>query len=364
VIAQPLLFSAALALLPQSAEQKPPPAQAFEEKVTVSRVVVNVHAVDDRGSPITGLTERDFRVAVDNKLVVLESIEWVGPPEPGRGKSAPPAPAPPTPVSGSVEIALPQSEDSQRLMVFVFQWEIAGQKQAGFVQMQRQAREFVKTLEPADRVAVLLFGSRLWLKQDFTTDRRRLAAALERISKTAEDRTPDPSAGASLSMLLPEAEARSATSIEKALASLGGALRGVPGKKSLLLFGWGIGMWTPTFPGEVAGYVRKTPEYEPARQALTKAETSVFCLDVSDGRHTLSDGLQRVAWETGGLYVPTWDFPRFAMEKVGRTLVGHYVLVFRKPPGPAGFHTIDIGLAGRTGNVLHRRFYDDSRPSP
>jgi hypothetical protein len=52
------------------------------------------------------------------------------------------------------------------------------------------------------------------------------------------------------------------------------------------------------------------------------------------------------------------------MQKIERTLVGHYVLVFRKPPGPAGFHTIDVRLAGRVGNVLHRRFYDDSRLSP
>jgi VWFA-related protein len=356
----PLAAGLALSLLQQAPEQKP-----FEEKVTVSRVVVNVHVVDDRGAPITGLKESDFRVAVDNRLVVLESAEWVGPPESGRGKSASRAAPAPSPVPGpSVEIALPVSEDSRRLLVFVFQWEIAGQKQEGFVRMQKQAREFVKTLEPDDRVAVLLFGSRLWLKQDFTADRGKLDAALERISRTAEDRTPDPAAGVSLASLLPEAQARAATSIEKALASLGRALEPTVGKKSLLLFGWGIGKWTPTFRNEIAGYVRQTPEYEPAREALTKAETSVFCLDVSDGRHTLSDGLERVAYETGGLYVPTWDFPRFAMEKVGRTLVGHYVLVFRKPPGPAGFHTIDVRLAGRVGNVLHRRFYDDSRPSP
>lgn len=357
----PFAAGLALSILQQAAEQKP-----FEEKVTVSRVVVNVHVVDDRGVPITGLTERDFRVAVDDRLVVLESAEWVGPPEPGPARAGAQASAPrPSPVPGpAVEIALPVSEDSRRLMVFVFQWEIAGQKQDGFVRMQKQAREFVKTLDPADRVAVLLFGSRLWLKQDFTADRRRLDAALRRISRNAEDRTPDPAAGVSLASLLPEAEARSATSIEKALASLGRALEPIPGSKSLLLFGWGMGRWTPTFQNEIAGYVRQTPEYEPARQALTKAETSVFCLDVSDGRHTLSDGLERVAYETGGLYVPTWDFPRFAMEKVQRSLIGHYVLVFRKPPGPAGFHTIDITLAGRAGNVLHRRFYDDSRPSP
>lgn len=364
MIGSPVLLSLALALLSQAAPKPAPEQQTFEEQVTVSRVVVNVHAVDDRGNPITGLTERDFRVAVDNKLVVLESVEWVGPPASGRAKTAAPSPTPAPAVPGTVEVQLPPSDDSQRLMVMVFQWEIAGQKQDGFVRMQRQAREFVRNLEPADRVAVLLFGSRIWLKRDFTSDRRSIDAALAGISKAAEDRTPDPAAGISLAALLPESEARSATSIEKALASVGRALGTVPGKKSLLLFGWGIGVWKATFPGEIAGYVRQRPEYEPAREALTKSETSVFCLDVSGGSHTLADGLQRVAFETGGLYVPTWDFPRFAMEKVERTLVGHYVLVFRKPPGPAGFHTIEIQLAGRSGNVLHRRFFDDSRASP
>ena len=82
-------------------------------------------------------------------------------------------------------------------------------------------------------------------------------------------------------------------------------------------------------------------------------------LDVSAGGHGLSEGLERVAFDTGGFYVPAWDFPGFAMRKVERALTGHYVLVFRKPPGRPGRHTVAIRLAGRTGNVFHRRFYED-----
>jgi hypothetical protein len=34
-------------------------------------------------------------------------------------------------------------------------------------------------------------------------------------------------------------------------------------------------------------------------------------------------------------------------------------LVFRKPSGPPGRHSIDIRLSGHAGNVFHRRSYED-----
>jgi VWFA-related protein len=349
----PLLF----ALPVQGATQERP----YEERVFVERVVVNVHVVDNLGRPIPGLTASDFRVAVDGKPVPLESVEWVptaGPPADGARAVGAPALVPPLVLSETAAGTAPPDGDG-RLIVVLFQWEIAGQKQEGFVRMQRQALDFARALGPRDRVAVLLFGSRLWLQQDFTRDRGRIEAGLGEILRTAENRARDPDSDVSLADRLTEEDARSATTIEKALAAVGRALEPIAGKKSLLLFGWGIGKWSPTFRNELAGYVRQTPDYEPARQVLSKAETSVFCLDVSNGAHGLAAGLERVAFDTGGFYVPTWDFPQFAMRKVERALTGHYVLVFRKLPAPPGRHSIEIRLAGRAGNVFHRRSYED-----
>lgn len=137
--------------------------------------------------------------------------------------------------------------------------------------------------------------------------------------------------------------------METALLALGLALQPLAGMKSLLLFGSQIGMWT----GHTTTY------YELGRRALGEAGVSVFCLDISDGEHRLAWTLQRLADETGGLYMPTYEFPGFAMRTVERALSGYYVLVFRKPPGSPGEHTIRIRLAHREGTVRHRRFYDD-----
>jgi hypothetical protein len=247
-----------------------------------------------------------------------------------------------------------------RLIVILFQWEISGQKQEGFLRMQRQALDFVRGIESGDSVAVLLFSSRLWLRQDFTADERKLEAALRGILRSDENRTPDPASDVSLLKGLTAEEASSSQSIEKALLAIGHALAPLPGKKSMLLLGWGIGKWTPTFRNQRDGYVRQTVDYGPARKALVRAEVSVFCLDVSDGSHPLAAGLERVAWDTGGFYVPTNLFPEFAMRKVERALSGHYILVFVKPASHSGEHRIEIHLASRTGTVFCRGSYEDT----
>ena len=133
--------------------QEPP----VQEHVTVNLVELTVHASDPSGEPVRDLKASDFRVLVDGAAVEIESLEWSGTLE-TEGVPAPTAPG--------------------RLMVLMFQWEIQAQKAEGHMRMSRQALEFVDTLEPGDRVAVLAFGSRLWLRQDFTSDHALLRSAI------------------------------------------------------------------------------------------------------------------------------------------------------------------------------------------
>ena len=82
-------------------------------------------------------------------------------------------------------------------------------------------------------------------------------------------------------------------------------------------------------------------------------------LDVSGGHHTLAAGLERLSFETGGYYLPTWDFPRWAMKTAASAIKGHYVLVFRPPSLPErGFH--EIRIEGPSGvKLLYRQGYED-----
>jgi hypothetical protein len=127
------------------------------------------------------------------------------------------------------------------------------------------------------------------------------------------------------------------------------------------LFGWGVGVWQPTFRNQQTGFVRNAPEYDPARRALNDSDTAVFCLDISDGDHGLAAGLERVAFDTGGFYWPTYLFPELAIDRVTKALRGYYSLVIIKPQSQGGRHSISVRV--RTGQarsiVLHRSSYDD-----
>jgi hypothetical protein len=130
-------------------------------------------------------------------------------------------------------------------------------------------------------------------------------------------------------------------------------MKELPGSKSLVLFGWGMGRWSPG----IGVFLER--DYGPARQALIEGRVTVFALDVTNADyHTLEVGLEQVAEDTGGFYAKTHLFPGQALARLERALAGHYVLTFARPPLPRGEHDIDVGLVGRKGTVLARRSYD------
>ena len=51
--------------------------QTYQERVNVSRIVVDARVVDGAGAPIKGLTIPDFEVKINGKTAGIDSIEWV-----------------------------------------------------------------------------------------------------------------------------------------------------------------------------------------------------------------------------------------------------------------------------------------------
>ena len=73
-------------------------------------------------------------------------------------------------------------------------------------------------------------------------------------------------------------------------------------------------------------------DYDRAVEALAAADTSVFSLDITQAdRHSLEEGLQQLADDTGGLYIRSYLFPELSVEKLGRVLTGHYELTVIPP---------------------------------
>jgi hypothetical protein len=102
------------------------------------------------------------------------------------------------------------------------------------------------------------------------------------------------------------------------------------------------------------------PSYDKARDALLAARVTVFAIDVTQADyHSLQEGLETVAEDTGGFYASSFLFPGVAMQHLERALTGHYVLVVENPLKRPGRHRLDVDLVGRRGQVFARRTFVD-----
>jgi VWFA-related protein len=313
------------------------------ERVEVERVMIDARVIG-RGDPRPDLKPADFRVRVDGRVVPLESVQWTSgatpyaeglPGEPARPVGAPRVPP-------------------GRLIVFFFQKDLQPSRTPGLMRMIHEASRMLDTLHPGDLVSVVSFDSHLKLWTDFTDDRVALRRAIEH-EVLFQDRPPGIVEGAfpSLASAFDPTAAFHAGTPEKGLLVLAEALRALPGAKTMAYFGWGLGRLTPLG-------VRMEADYGPAAAALLDARTTVFTLDVTEAdSHSLEVGLQQVAFDTGGFYARTHDFSATAMKRLRRALMGHYVLVFERPPLPRGAHRVEVDLVGVPGEVFAKSQYVD-----
>ncbi|MBZ5588571.1 MAG: VWA domain-containing protein [Acidobacteriia bacterium] len=343
-----LKFSIGLACA--AAVQSPPlPAQQMrvQDHVEVHRVLVDARVVDRRGDPVTSLSPNDFRVFIDRRPTTVKSLEWVEGTEPFAEGLTPEQAA----ESGA------QTAPPGRLVVFFFQSDFAPARLTGLMHMKARAIRFLATLQPSDRVAVLSFDSHLELRQDFTADRERLTAAIHRsIRFGGEDNVP-PSPFPSLVPFFDRDAAKRAASPETGLLVVARALEKLPGSKSLVFFGWGLGHLSGDSTMRTVTMGR---DYAPARAALVRGRVSVFAIDVTDADfHDLEVGLRQVAEDTGGFYAKTNLFPGQAMTRVEGALAGYYVLEVEALRGPHGYHTISVEVVGTNWTVLAKPGYED-----
>jgi len=219
------------------------------------------------------------------------------------------------------------------------------------MRMLISSRNFLASLTPADRVAVLSFDSHLKIWTDFTNDRAVLDPILQRGVLLQRPRPLIPSTGPSLLDRLDQERGRRTYGIEEALQRIGEALEPLPGSKSLVLVGHGMGRFGRNGVSMEAGY-------DAARRALVAARTSVFSLDVTEADyHSLEVGLELVSYQTGGFYAKTHLLPDLAMRQLAGALAGYYVLFVVKPQESRASHDIEVRLTQRKGMVLARSSY-------
>ena len=324
---------------------------AVSEQAFVERVVVDAHVTGPDGNPIPNLTPADFRVRVDGRPVTLESVDWL---PAGAAEIESVAPEE-TASSERVDNRLAEAPPG-RLIVMFFQTNYEPSRLIGLIRMATQARRFLETMLPTDRVAVASYDSHLKLRQDFTDDRDKIVRAINASLRTGREPEPDPESRPALARHLDRRAARKASTPERALALLAEALAPIPGGKSMLYFGWGLG----TVGGLGGPNLSEVNAWRSALKGMAVARVNVFSLDVTDADyHSLEVYLEQLSDLTGGRYEKTNVFPGLAMERVERAISGRYVLVFVKPRTSRGTHEIRVELVGRKGRVSARQYYQD-----
>jgi VWFA-related protein len=324
--------------------------QQYQEKIVVERILIDARVTDSQGNPITGLKPADFRVRIDGKPAIVESADWI--PETAAARELADIDKPPAEVNTSMDVPAPRG----RLFVFFFQTDFArnAARVGGQMDILQRIDDFLDFLEPDDRVAVLSFDSHLKFRLDFTGNKHEIAAAMNDAILINQPNTPPVVPMPSLRSHLDPKAMKDAADSSQALLLIGNALRPIPGPKSLLLFGWGMG----TLSG---GRVWMDRSYPAARQALEGARVSVFSLDFTQAdAHSLEVGLGKVSADTGGFYAKTFRFPTIAIERLQKTLAGHYELEVRKPDTKIrGLHTIEVDVDRRGAEVMARTTYVD-----
>lgn len=329
-----------LLLLAASLAQDSTPRAVLDEVVAVERVMVDVRVIDG-GRVVRGLGPDSFHVRIDGGPAEVVSATWVS----ASG-------AEPHAARRASETLRLSSLVRGRLVVLFFQKDLHPTRTGGFLLLLKESRRLIERLGPADRVAILSFDTHLKLWRDFTADVESLDEALSSdVIFKGRTRYVEPGPDPSLAAWLSLEDSRRAATPEAALRLVAEALGEVPGTKTLLFLGHGLG-------GPTGLHGASRGDYGVALRALMEANVAVFTLDVTDAdHHTLETGLQDIARETGGFYARAHAFSRQAMGRVEKALEGHYVLEVAHPGGSPGRHDIDVDLAGTTGRVLARKAY-------
>ncbi len=338
----PFVLIALLTMAPQE--------QQYQERITVERILIDARVTDSYGNPITSLKPDNFRVRIDGKPSKVESVDWI--PETAAARELAEIDRPPAEVNTTLNVPAPRG----RLFVFFFQTDFARHPSRVLGQMDILQRidSFLDFLEPDDRVAILSFDSHLKFRLDFSDNKAQIAAAMNDAILINEPNTPPIVPMPSLRSRLDPAAMKKAATPDDALLILGNALRPIPGPKSMIFFSWGMGRYS-------GGRVYMEHGYAAARQALEGARVSVFSLDFTQAdAHSLAVGLGKVAEDTGGFYASTFRFPAIAIERLHKTLAGHYELEVRKPDTRIrGLHTIEVDVDRRGAEVMARSTYVD-----
>jgi VWFA-related protein len=312
----------------------------YAETITVRRLLVDARVTTLEGEPVRPLGPEDFTVRIGGRRATVESAEWID-----DEAGAPIADILPPESHASLPVRRPAG----RTLILFIQTDFGRNEQRlkGQMSFNHRLVELVESLPPGDRVAVFSFDSHLKFRSDLTTDRKAAVDAIRESLRIDQPPPPPLVPSPSLASRLDRDAMRRTTSSEAALLHLAQALSRIEGPKSLLLAGWGLGE-------RAGGVVNMKRQWTAARAALDAARVSIFALDTTlADYHDLEHGMKVAAAQTGGFYAKTHMFAQAAVDRLRRTLRGHYELTLRVDDAlRPGTHPLSVRVRRRGATTL------------
>jgi VWFA-related protein len=361
-----LALAAAVLLSPvsQAQDQSQAPSQdqpqgQFGEKVNVQEVLLDVLVTDAKGNVIVGLGPDDFVVREDGKPVNVTGVSFYS----NRNLVEPSAQA------ARKGLKTAQAPEDRYFILFFDDQKSNAVDAPELLTQQMQAvqraRDWVsRELLPNDWVAVVSYDQKLKVQQDFTHDRKALAAAVSDAMKSKDHEGNWPSrvaqhSGPSIFAGLPRGnELREKTgTIYDAVNALARSAGNITGRKNLLLFSNGFGNIN-----SFGQYVPDERYYPKMVHTLNDNNVAVYPIDlVPQGtQHTMTDGLNQLASDTGGRYF--FNFTNFLtpLKQVAQENSGYYLLSYstERPTGASGYQEVQVKAANPEFKVRARKGYE------
>jgi VWFA-related protein len=341
--------------------QNPDKPQAeFQGKVNVNEVLLDVLVTDAKGNVIVGLDKNDFVVKENGKPVTLTGVTFYS----NRRLLES------SPTLAKQGVSVDQATEDRYFVLFFADQKDTAQEAPQLLSQQmeaaKRARGWVDAeLLPNDWVAVVSYDTRLKVQQDFTHDRRALVAAIDDAMQGKDPEGNFPSRiqsgkGPSLLAGLPKGdELRDKTpNIYEAMQQIARSSGNIRGRKNLLLFTFGLPGRENTF----GSYVPDDRYFNPTVRILNHNNVAVYSLDLTPPAvdHTLSDSLNLLSKDTGGLYffnVTNFSTP---LDQVAKENNGYYLLSYEstQPAGKSGFQEVEVTTSNPEFKLKSRKGYE------
>jgi VWFA-related protein len=339
-----LLFIAAAPLFGQ--QQTEP----FKAKLDVNLVLIDAVVTDSRGNQILGLGKDDFIIRENGTPQTIESVDYF--------TSRKLLDAPEKNAAFNVERV-----HDERYLIYFFDKAVGGQNDPTRTARYELARYLQDHMHPEDRIAVVGHDVRLKVYSDFSGDRKTVLHGLDdamlfgRGLTSAND---GPATGPSILRNVDINRMVNSTNTQyEALEVLADALRPLRARKDLVLFSPGIVAPDEDVRGDMV--VSTSRFYEPAVQALNRANVTIYAINLFDASANppeyVHQNLSRLATDTNGDYFRFHTSFASPLKQIEKRTVGYYMLSYHPQQPKRGYQPVEVTLKNPEFRVHARAGY-------